>query len=104
MDYVLKDVEGNYVGDNSIIYEKKSNKFWYLYSERLVNGFCRYPNEQLAKISLNKLNDIAKNIGFHMKFHIQRINVDEIITYENTLQFKKHPITYKEITLKENIA
>lgn len=89
--YVIKDNQNNYVGTNSISYDQKIGKYYYLYSPFLVNGFYTYPNELMAQEDLRRLQELANKIGFDMEFKIEQINMIEIMYFESKLQIPRYP-------------
>ena len=103
MVYVLRDEKGRYTGDNAFSYNEESKDYSYSYSDRLVNGFYTYPTEEKALKALEKLQEQVMKIGSDMKFSVQKINMNEVITYECALPAKKHPITSEKVVVRQSV-
>ena len=76
--FVLKDSRGNYVGVNSISYDKKIRKNIYSYSETLSNGYYTYADESDAKNELRLIQEKGIKIKLGITFHIERVNMLEV--------------------------
>ena len=95
--FVLKDERNNYVGSNSISYDKETKQFFYSYSEWLTNGFYTYPTESSAKEVLKKLQEIATKNKISIYFHVEKINKLKISTEENKSPVPRDPFTTVQI-------
>jgi len=95
--YVLKDEEDNYVGVNSISYDKLTRENIYSFSDRLVNGYYTYTNKSDAINELELLQQKGQKINFGITFHIEKINMLEIIKNESNLGIKAYPFKNKII-------
>jgi len=91
--FVLKDERNNYVGSNSILYDKETKKFLYSYSEWLTNGFYTYPTEANAREALKTLQGIATKNKISIYFHVEKINKLKISIEENKLPVPRDPFT-----------
>ena len=99
--FVLKDSRGNFVGVNSISYDKQIRKNIYSYSETLSNGYYTYTDELDAKKELNLIQEKGIKIKFGIAFHIERINMLEVSRNEVKLGIvKTYP--FKHIVIDEN--
>ena len=98
--FVLKDSRGNFVGVNSISYDKQIRKYIYSYSETLSNGYYTYTDELDAKKELNLIQEKGIKIKFGIAFHIERINMLEVSRNEVKLGIvKTYP--FKHIVINE---
>jgi len=98
--FVLKDSRGNFVGVNSISYDKKIRKNIYSYSETLSNGYYTYTDELDAKSELNLLQEKGIKIKFGITFHVERVNMLEVSRSEVKLGIvKTYP--FKHIVINE---
>jgi len=91
--FVLKDERNNYVGSNSILYDKPTKQFFYSYSEWLTNGFYTYPTESSAREALKILQGIATKNKISIYFHVEKINKLKISIEENKLPVPRDPFT-----------
>jgi len=91
--FVLKDERNNYVGSNSILYDKPTKQFFYSYSEWLTNGFYTYPTESSAKQALKSLQEIATKNRISIYFHVEKINKLKILIEENKMNVPRDPFT-----------
>ena len=80
--FTLKDDENNFVGVNSISFDKSIGKHIYSWSERLVGGFYTYADNEDAIRGLQILQRKAQEIKFVKQFHIKEINMIEIMKEE----------------------
>jgi len=96
--FVLKDSKGNYVGVNSISYDKPSRKNIYSYSEQLANGYYTYTDESDATKELKLLLDKGMKIKFVITFHIENVDMLEVLRKENKMgNIKSCPFKHIEI-------
>ena len=96
--FALKDSEGNYVGANSVSYDKQSGKNIYSYSEQLTNGYYTYTDKLDAEIKLKSLQDKGMKIKFVITFHIENIDILEVLRKENKMgNIKSCPFKHIEI-------
>ena len=98
--FVLKDNRGNFVGVNSISYDKQIRKYIYSYSETLSNGYYTYTDELDAKNELNLLQEKGIKIKFGIAFHIERVNMLEVSRSEVKLGIAK-TYPFKHIVIDE---
>jgi len=98
--FVLKDSRGNYVGVNSISYDKQTKKYMYSYSEQLANGYYTYTDKSDAKNELNLIQEKGVKIKFGIAFHIERINMLEVSRNEVRLGIVK-ACPFKHIVIDE---
>ena len=89
--YVIKDNNGFYAG--SIIEGETKNI--YSYSTRLRNGFYTYPTKESVEDELEKLQNLADQLKFDKQFHIEKINLIDIMYIENQMPEEKYPIKYE---------
>ena len=81
--FVLKDQDGNYVGTNSISYDKATKQVIYSYSEFLTNGFYYSSSQKGAEAQLDKLNQLQAQFKLSGKqFHVEQIDKNEILYRE----------------------
>ena len=90
--YVLMDEKENYVGDNSIQYDKETRKYYYVCSHFLSNSFFTYTNEEQAQRELDKLKTLAVQISFKKDFYIKRIDLIKELTEEYNRDKDKCPV------------
>lgn len=83
--FVLKDSRGNFVGVNSISYDKRKRKNIYSYSEIHTNGYRTYTNIDDAKKILYLLQEKGTKIKFGIHFHIEKVNRQEVVKNEYKL-------------------
>jgi len=103
--FTLKDDENNFVGINSISFDKPTGEHIYSWSERLVGGFYTYTSDEDAKRGLQVLQRKAQKIKFVKQFHIKEINMIEVMREEykmnmnnlNNCPFKCRVIEEKEM-------
>ena len=100
--FVLKDSRGNFVGVNSISYDKQIRRNIYSYSETLSNGYYTYTDELDAKNELNLLQEKGIKIKFGIAFHIERINMLEVSRNEIELGIAK-TLPFKHIIIEEMV-
>jgi len=98
--FVLKDSRGNFVGVNSISYDKQIRRYIYSYSETLSNGYYTYTDELDAKNELNLLQEKGIKIKFGIAFHIERVNMLEVSRSEVKLGIVK-TCPFKHIVINE---
>lgn len=92
--FVLMDEKGNYIGDNSIQYDKETKKHYYVYSHFLSNSFFTYSNGPQAQVELYKLKALALQLEFKNDFRIKRINLIKELTKEYNRDKDKFPKPY----------
>jgi hypothetical protein len=98
--YVLKDSKGNYVGINSISYDKSIGKNIYSWSERLINGFYTYTNKADATKELEILQRKGLEIKFKNNFYTEKINESEVLRDENQMgNSLAYPFKYEIIEI-----
>jgi len=98
--FILKDNRGNYVGVDSISYDKPSRNNIYSYSEQLANGYYTYSDESDAIKELKLLQDKGIKINFVITFHIEKINMLEVLRNESrTCNIESCP--FKHIVIDE---
>jgi len=98
--FVLKDSRGNFIGVNSISYNKQTGKNVYSYSETLSNGYYTYTDESDVKNELSLIQEKGIKIKFGIAFHIERINMLEVSRSEVKLGIvKTYP--FKHIVIDE---
>lgn len=103
--YVLKDQENNYVGNNSISYDKPTKKYFYSCSESLLNSrYNTYSTELKAQEELDKLSKLATKIKFTMKFHIEKIDYMGVLLKESKMHVSQHPFINKCISVGKEVA
>lgn len=90
--YVIKDNYGMYAGDIT----RRSDTYVYSYSTRLGNGFFTYPSIESAEFELNLIVAKASEFGLDRQFHLEEINLKDIIQEEGKLPENKYPIEYIE--------
>jgi hypothetical protein len=99
--YVLKDDKGNYVGVNSISYDEPTRENIYSWSERLVNGFYTYTEKSDVMKDLKLLQEKGLKINFGKNFHIEKINISEVLKNENKVgNSLAYPFKYEIIGSK----
>lgn len=89
--FVLKDENENYVGSNSINFDKETNKYVYTYSEYLTNGFYTYQDKLEAEKALSLITDKGKEIKLGIKFHVDCIDTLETLTKESKMDIPRDP-------------
>lgn len=90
--YILMDEKGNYVGDNSIQYDKETKQHYYVYSRFLSNSFFTYTTGPQAQVELYKLKALALQLGFKRDFYIKRIELIKELTIEYNRDKDKCPV------------
>ena len=80
--FVLKDSRGNYVGVNSIAYDKPTKKYMYSWSEQFTNGYYTYTDENDVNKALNIIKEMGTKIKFGIAFHFKKINMLEVLQKE----------------------
>jgi len=96
-EYALKDSKGNYVGINSITFDEITKQDIYSSSEQLINGFYTYSSELDAITCLHVLRDKGIKIKFGIQFHIEKIDIMEVMIKEHKMGIKKCPFKYEII-------
>lgn len=100
--FVLKDNRGNYVGVNSITYQKRKKLYDYAYSLSLKNGFYTYQTESSVTEALKILQEKGMEIKNVIQFHFEEINRREVLKNENNMGIKKNPFIHELYDNKGN--
>jgi len=93
--FVLKDNKGNYIGSNSISYDRESKQYIYSYSKYLTNGFYTYQCESDALNELDILQEKAIKIKIGTKFHVERINRFDVLSNESKMDISQYPFIHE---------
>ena len=81
--FVLKDQDGNFVGSNSISYDKQTRQVIYSFSKFLTNGFYYSLSQKAAEVQLDNLNQLQAQFKLSGKqFHIEEIDKNEVLYRE----------------------
>ncbi|HHY29008.1 MAG TPA: hypothetical protein GX523_20120 [Desulfitobacterium dehalogenans] len=81
--YIIKDVFGNYAGENSLFYVKHLCLWKYSFSNYIINGFITYSSRKDCENKVHALNTLAKNNGFDIHFIVEEIDIIETIKKES---------------------
>ena len=99
--FILKDANQDYVGVNSISYDELTRNYIYSFSPQLLNGYNTYTDETDANNQLKLLQEKGQKIKFGMDFHIEKINMVEVINKENRIgKVETLPVKHKIINVK----
>lgn len=93
--FVLKDNNENYVGVNSISYNKKSKIYDYSHSEFLTNGFYTYQNDKAVLEALGIIQQKGIKIKNVIQFHFEEVNRLKILKEENLKGVPKDPFIHE---------
>jgi hypothetical protein len=102
--YALKDEKENYVGSNSIQYDKKTKQHYYVYSHFLSDAFFTYTMESQAQEVLDKLESLAIQLNCKKEFYIKRIDLNKALVDEyakNKDKTKTYPFIHELIFIME---